>query len=135
MSRSDLEPAWTAERAQVLADLWLLGVSSTAIGNRLGVTKNAVVGKAKRMGLPGRPSPIRHGGGEAKRRRRVERRKALNERKEAVEPLETDWRPRGCQWIEGEPSADDRCKCGKPVVPGASYCEPHLRRTVAATAA
>ncbi len=23
----------------------------------------------------------------------------------------------GCQWIEGEPSAEDGCKCGRPVEP------------------
>jgi len=29
------------------------------IGRHLGVSKNAVVGKAHRLDLPGRPSPIR----------------------------------------------------------------------------
>src|SRR5579862_4404553 len=33
-----------------------------------------------------------------------------------------------CQWIEGEPSEDDACKCGRPSIPGRSYCAPHLAR-------
>ncbi len=38
--------------------------------------------------------------------------------------------PRTCQWIEGERSRDDRCKCLAPTVPGMSYCPPHLARTI-----
>lgn len=38
----------------------------------------------------------------------------------------------GCQWIEGEPSADDRCKCGAPRVAGSAYCPEHYARTVTA---
>jgi hypothetical protein len=36
--------------------------------------------------------------------------------------------PRACQWIEGEPTPDDSCKCGAPSAPGQPYCGPHLRR-------
>lgn len=34
---------------------------------------------------------------------------------------------RRCEWIAGEPSADDRCKCGAPAAPGAGdpYCATH----------
>jgi hypothetical protein len=32
---------------------------------------------------------------------------------------------RSCQYIAGEPSADDACKCGAPVAPGSSYCQEH----------
>lgn len=35
---------------------------------------------------------------------------------------------RTCQWIGGEPSADDACKCGRPTIPGFSYCAPHVAR-------
>jgi hypothetical protein len=33
-----------------------------------------------------------------------------------------------CQWIEGEPSEDDRCKCGAPAADGRSYCAAHEAR-------
>lgn len=33
-----------------------------------------------------------------------------------------------CQFIKGKPTADDKCKCGKPVVAEASYCAKHLAK-------
>jgi GcrA cell cycle regulator len=42
-----------------LRALWDEGHSTAEIGRRLGVTKNAIVGKAHRLDLPARPSPIR----------------------------------------------------------------------------
>jgi GcrA cell cycle regulator len=39
--------------------MWDAGVSTAAIGRLLGCGKNAVVGKARRLDLPSRPSPIR----------------------------------------------------------------------------
>ncbi len=33
--------------------------------------------------------------------------------------------PNRCQYIEGEPSADDACKCGKPAIEGKSWCPEH----------
>src|ERR1700721_115884 len=38
------------------------GPSTAEIGRRMGISKNAVVGKAHRLDLPARPSPIRTGG-------------------------------------------------------------------------
>lgn len=43
-----------------LRALWDEGHSTAEIGRRLGVTKNAIVGKAHRLGLPDRPSPIKY---------------------------------------------------------------------------
>lgn len=37
---------------------------------------------------------------------------------------------RTCQWIDGEPSADDACKCGQPTHGLTSYCEPHAKRVI-----
>lgn len=50
---------WTAERIDELTRLWSEGQSASAIGKQLGISKNAVVGKAHRLKLPSRPSPIR----------------------------------------------------------------------------
>jgi hypothetical protein len=35
-----------------------------------------------------------------------------------------------CQWIEGEPSRNDACKCGRRIARNASvpYCRTHLKR-------
>ncbi len=50
---------WTDETITRLRALWAEGHSTAEIGRRLGVSKNAVVGKAHRLDLEGRPSPIR----------------------------------------------------------------------------
>ncbi|MBD0275267.1 MAG: GcrA cell cycle regulator [Acetobacteraceae bacterium] len=43
----------------LLRALWAEGHSTAESGRRKGVTKNAIVGKAHRLDLPARPSPIR----------------------------------------------------------------------------
>ena len=50
---------WNDETILRLRALWDEGHSTAEIGRRMGVTKNAVVGKAHRLDLPARPSPIR----------------------------------------------------------------------------
>jgi len=50
---------WNSEAIETLRALWAEGHSTAEIGRRMGVSKNAVVGKAHRLNLPARPSPIR----------------------------------------------------------------------------
>ncbi|MBV9117267.1 MAG: GcrA cell cycle regulator, partial [Acetobacteraceae bacterium] len=50
---------WTDEVIARLRALWAEGHSTAEIGRRLGISKNAVVGKAHRLDLAARPSPIR----------------------------------------------------------------------------
>lgn len=50
---------WTQEQIGQLTRLWSEGLSTAEIGKRLGISKNAVVGKAHRLRLPPRPCPIR----------------------------------------------------------------------------
>lgn len=50
---------WTAEAIERLRALWAEGLSTAEIGRRMGISKNAVVGKAHRLNLAARPSPIR----------------------------------------------------------------------------
>ena len=50
---------WTDEAIARLRALWDEGHSTAEIGRRMQVSKNAVVGKAHRLNLPARPSPIR----------------------------------------------------------------------------
>ena len=51
---------WTPAVIGKLRSLWGEGLSTAAIGVRMGISKNAVVGKAHRLNLPARPSPIRN---------------------------------------------------------------------------
>ena len=52
------ETSWTEERLEMLKALWEEGLSISQIGERLGVTRNAVAGKAHRLNLRKRQSPI-----------------------------------------------------------------------------
>lgn len=50
---------WTEAAVARLRGLWAEGHPSAEIGRRMGITKNAVVAKAHRLGLSGRDSPIK----------------------------------------------------------------------------
>ena len=52
--------AWTDERIEQLRKLWEAGNTASQIAEELGgVSRNAVIGKAHRLGLQSRPSPVR----------------------------------------------------------------------------
>jgi GcrA cell cycle regulator len=65
---------WAEDTITRLRELWTEGLSTAEIGRRLGVSKNAVVGKAHRLDLPARPSPIRREGDSLPPRRSPPRR-------------------------------------------------------------
>src|ERR1700691_4762226 len=47
--------SWTDERVELLKKLWSDGLSASQIAAELGgITRNAVIGKVHRLGLPGR---------------------------------------------------------------------------------
>jgi GcrA cell cycle regulator len=52
-------PRWPEHRECELCELWAAGHTSSEIGRRMHITKDAVVGKAHRLKLALRPSPIR----------------------------------------------------------------------------
>jgi GcrA cell cycle regulator len=52
--------AWTDERIDQLKNLWEKGLTASQIAEELGgVSRNAVIGKAHRLGLKSRPSPVK----------------------------------------------------------------------------
>lgn len=55
---------WTPHLESELRRLWRGGMSASRIGAALGVTKNAIVGKRRRMKLPGRLAVVVSGRGE-----------------------------------------------------------------------
>ncbi|HEX9954866.1 MAG TPA: GcrA family cell cycle regulator [Allosphingosinicella sp.] len=52
--------SWTDERIDRLKELWTQGNTASQIADELGgVSRNAVIGKAHRLGLQSRPSPVK----------------------------------------------------------------------------
>src|SRR5215218_6020754 len=54
--------SWTEERIERLKSMWTKGATASQIAEELGgVSRNAVIGKAHRLGLESRPSPVKAG--------------------------------------------------------------------------
>jgi GcrA cell cycle regulator len=72
-----MNPGWTEPRVELLRTLWAQGLSASLIARQLGgVTRNAVIGKASRIGLaPHRDGIIRANAAAAARTRRAARAK------------------------------------------------------------
>ncbi|MDJ0611877.1 MAG: GcrA family cell cycle regulator [Kiloniellales bacterium] len=126
---------WTPERIEELTKLWDAGYTASHIGKLLGVSKNAVVGKAHRLKLASRPSPIRSGPSVPRLRTPAPkvRRPALEVvAKPAPRPARTPRRRTaggpGCLWPIGDPGDPDFHFCGENAVPGKPYCEAHCAR-------
>ncbi len=52
--------SWTDERIDRLREMWTRGMTASQIAEDLGgVSRNAVIGKAHRLGLQSRPSPVK----------------------------------------------------------------------------
>lgn len=60
--------SWTEERIATLTKMWEAGQTASQIAEELGgISRNAVIGKAHRLGLQSRPSPVRANDPEAKK--------------------------------------------------------------------
>ncbi len=120
---------WTDERISDLIRLWDSGHSASHIGKVLGVSKNAVIGKAHRLKLPPRPSPIRRSPGP-----RIPKPAPMAKRtpKAPSRPVFRATRPRhgapACLWPIGDPGDEDFHFCGGTTVPGKPYCDEHCAR-------
>ena len=61
--------AWTDERIDELKTMWEKGMTASQIAESLGgVSRNAVIGKAHRLGLKSRPSPVKAKDSKAKKK-------------------------------------------------------------------
>ena len=119
------ESAWTESRIDQLRDLWKQGLSTAEIGRRLGISKNAVVGKAHRLDLPARPSPIKLRPVTATA---PKPQPALRPAPAPVKLVRVSGKGPSCQWPSGHPGQPDFHFCGKPAEPGKPYCAEHAAR-------
>ncbi len=127
---------WTTERVAELTRLWDTGRSASEIGKMLGVSKNSVVGKAHRLKLPGRPSPIKQTG-----TKKIRTKPTLASPRPASMPVQAAPPPPppraaprrsgkgpNCLWPIGDPGDADFHFCGDSAVPGKPYCDEHCAR-------
>lgn len=126
---------WTDDRVEELSRLWASGYSASAIGRMLGVSKNAVVGKAHRMRLESRPSPIRRDQRTPARRRvPMPVQTLLRQPVIAAPPPPPRWTVRrntegpSCLWPLGDPGDSGFHFCGDQAVEGKPYCPEHCAR-------
>jgi GcrA cell cycle regulator len=109
---------WTDERIEQLRELWAEGLTTGEIGKRLGVSKNAVVGKAHRLELKGRPSPI-------KRSKTPRAAPAAPKEKDQKIRSVVDLSAHTCRWPIGDPREPGFHFCGAPSMATKPYCEKH----------
>ena len=101
--------AWTDKMVEELKKLWNLGITTGEIGKRLGISKNSIVGKVHRLGLEGRPSPIKKTGDDDSKAKPVAKNKAVKktEKKEKkVKSAET-------KEVKAEPEKKVKKEAGK----------------------
>ncbi len=89
--------AWTEERIDHLKQLWEKGLTASQIAEQLGgVSRNAVIGKAHRLGLKSRPSPVKSADGSKKAAKKTVKRTkaaAAPKREPAVKKARTQTPP------------------------------------------
>tara|TARA_B100001142_G_C14063344_1_gene550524 strand:+ start:288 stop:770 length:483 start_codon:yes stop_codon:yes gene_type:complete len=133
---------WNDDNVTRLKDLWDQGLPTAQIGKLLGFTKNAVVGKAHRIGLERRPSPIRRTAIKPDRKKarspvmpklnfetvKVEEKKNIIEVKTfqpSFKNLLSANGKRGCEWPEGHPDETEFHFCNKERFEDKPYCLDH----------
>jgi len=86
--------SWTDERIEQLRQMWERGMTASQIAEELGgVSRNAVIGKAHRLGLQARPSPVKAAEASAKPAATTSARKAAAPARPEPAAASTEARP------------------------------------------
>ena len=134
--------SWNDDNVARLKELWDQGLPTAQIGKLLDFTKNAVVGKAHRIGLERRPSPIRRTAAKPDRKKarspvtpklNFENSTNLeNVQREEVKIFQPSFKnifksivKRGCEWPEGHPDESEFHFCSKERFEDKPYCLDH----------
>ena len=135
--------SWNQQKVEDLKKLWNDGVATSRIGEQLGFTKNAVIGKAFRLGLERRqnsrkkisqptsfssttlyretsssPSSL------SVKKEPIRRREKFSFKKSIVGTGNF----RSCQWPIGDPLEDGFHYCGGQNIPTKPYCIEHFKK-------
>lgn len=128
---------WTDERIEQLKPLWLSGMSAAQCADRLGVSRNAIIGKVTRLGLcrPARTSLVRLTNRMRKRPMPLEVAEELladgvtdlpPDQSEFAVPF-MDVKHEQCRWPLGDPRSASFMVCGAGKMQESPYCARHHR--------
>ena len=131
---------WTEQKIETLTKMWNNGASCSQIGERIGMTRNAVIGKRKRLGL------VPRGKGGRDKATKIPKRPPMTPEGKGilmpqcnVSPVRTtdnapvpmmipllDLEDNMCHWV----STDDSpyLYCGHACKIGSAYCQHHNSR-------
>ena len=115
---------WDEKQLEKLKKLWDEGLPITKIGLELGVSRNAIAGKAHRLGLPKRNSPISKSG-DPRKNQDVSNLETSKELPLKISLREVEWSRNRCCWPIGDPKLPGFSFCGTSIMPGRPYCEEH----------
>lgn len=122
-----LNTTWTPEKKTELAKLWLkhTAIEISAMPLFEGLSKNAIIGKARRMNLPQKiASP-----GQCKiSKPKPKRKQKITPRPDNLPTVPLENLGKGCKWPYGDPKDRDFGFCGQPVVEEKPYCEEHCQK-------
>ena len=132
------QTTWTTERVALLKNRIDAGLSCAQIAREIGVSRNAIIGKANRLGLSRFKGSAGQRGqrGNAKNHRHRILRGLLTKPQLAFTEMPGDSANRcslfelqqwHCRWPISDPGAEDFGFCGKQQVEGLPYCAAHAR--------
>ncbi len=136
--------SWNQQKVEDLKKLWNEGVATSRIGEQLGFTKNAVIGKAFRLGLERRQNSRKKtshsqsvssvtmyressssGHSQIAPKREVTRRREKFSFKKSIVGTGSF---KSCQWPIGDPLEEGFHYCGGQNIPTKPYCIEHYKK-------
>lgn len=135
--------SWNQQKVEDLKKLWNDGVATSRIGEQLGFTKNAVIGKAFRLGLERRQNSRKKISQPASfssttlYRETSSSSSSISAKKEPIRRREKfsfkksivgTGNFRSCQWPIGDPLEEGFHYCGGQNIPTKPYCIEHFKK-------
>ena len=134
--------SWNQQKVDDLKKLWNEGVATSRIGEQLGFTKNAVIGKAFRLGLERRQNSRKKNtqsvssvtmyretsvssNSQLSPKREVTRRREKFSFKKSIVGTGSF---KSCQWPIGDPLEEGFHYCGGQNIPTKPYCIEHYKK-------